>query len=83
MADVANQQQAATRQGQLATIYSRENPVAIHGATDGLTALFKRVAEVTLHQAQPIAIGRALIFGVNRGDRIFAILNSADGRLKV
>ena len=47
--------------------------IAVHLARHLLATLFERLGQVAPHQAQPVAIGDNLVFGVHSGNAIFAI----------
>src|SRR5690606_40350481 len=74
-----HQQQHAAVQGQLAAVYSGVGAVRVQGTGDGATALLQGFRQVTLHQAEPVAIGHRLVFGIDGGHGVFAVLDRRDG----
>ena len=84
VADVADQQQGTTRQGDGAlAVGSGVGAVGVEPAGECLVALGDLFGEVALHQAQPVVIGERLVFGVDGGDRVLAVHDCGDRRLEM
>ena len=56
--------------------------VGVELAREGLAALVDLFLEVALHQAEPVAVDGDLVLGVDRGDRILAVLDRGDRRIR-
>ena len=82
VADIAHQHQAAAGQGERAAVRRVIGAVRVEAPLDGPAALLQRGLELAEHQAQPVAIGRDLVLGVDRGDRILAVHDRGDRRLE-
>ena len=80
--DVANEQRAAARQGEGRAVGSREGAVRVQAARERFVALFEGGFERPLHDAGPVRVDARLVFAVDRGDGIFAVLDGGDGRLE-
>ncbi len=76
--DVADEQQRAAVQLQLAAVGRAVFAVRIQAADEARAALGHFLAEGTLHDAQPVAVGQHLVVGIHRGDRIFAVENGGN-----
>jgi len=77
VADVANQQQGATMEFECGAIAAGVFTVCVEPAGHGFAVLHQRLRQVTLHQAQPVAIHLYLVVGVDGCDGVFAV---DDGR---
>ena len=53
--------------------------IRVHGAGKGLAAFGDLLAEVTLHQAQPVAIDHHLVVSIDSGDGVFTVHDSGQG----
>ncbi|MNQ48223.1 hypothetical protein D3C85_620950 [compost metagenome] len=78
--DVAHEQQRTAVQGQVAAVGAAVLTVRVEAAGDALAALVQLLAQVALHQAQPVAVDQHLVVGIDRGDRVFAIENGRQRR---
>ena len=80
--DVAHQHQAAARQRKRAAI--RRGVFAIGGqaARDRAAVLVEGLGQCAAHQAEPVAIGRHLVLGIDAGDRVLAVLDRGDRGLQ-
>ena len=78
VADVAHQHQAAAAQRQRAL---ERRVAAVLRQPPGLTgaAFRKGRGEVAAHQAQPVAVDARLVFRVDRGDGVLAVLDRREG----
>ncbi len=77
MADIADEQQAAARQGEIAP-----NPVTIEGAGHLAPALLEGFGQIAADHAQPVAIGVQLVLGIDRGDRILKVADRSQRRFQ-
>ena len=75
MPDITDQQKASTVQYHGISIRITIASVAIELTANNTPAFVKLFSEISFHQPEPISINLRLIFSVNRGDRILAILN--------
>ena len=82
VADIADEQQAAARQGDFSAIGRSIVAVGIGGALHRLAAFFEAGGERAVHQPQPVAIGAGLVFGIHGGDGVFAVHDGGDGRFQ-
>ncbi len=80
VADVANEQQGATVQGQGGAVGLGVFAVRVHGAGEGAAALVDGLGQVTFHQAQPVAVDNGLVVGINGGDGVFAVHDGGQRR---
>src|SRR5690554_7876888 len=80
MAHVAHEHQAAALQAQAAAIGCSIFAVRVHAAGEGLAALFDLFGQGALHQAQPVAVGQYLVFGIHGGNRVFAVHDGGQRR---
>ena len=78
--DIAHQHQRPTlgRQGS-GPIRQRVGGVAGEPAGEALAALGNLLFQVTLHQAEPVAVDQNLVLGIDRRDRILAVHDGGDG----
>ena len=82
MADIADEQQAAPRQDEAAAVGRGVFAIRRKAALDALAALVERRRQVALHDAEPVAVDRHLVLGVDGGDRILAIDDRRNRRLE-
>ncbi len=82
MTDVADEQQAASGQGQLPAVRLGVGAVRIEHAGERLAAFGDFLGQVTLVQAQPIAVTEHLVVGVDGGDRVLEVHDRGDRRLQ-
>ena len=83
VADVAHQHQRPAAPARRA-VPSRPDvaPVVGQPADEGAVALGDVGGEVTLHQAEPVAVGDHLVRTVDRGDGVLEVDDRGDGRLQ-
>ena len=82
MADVAHEEQAAPRQGQLAAVRRCVGPVLVEDAGEGLAVLGDLFGEVALVHAQPVAVSEHLVVGVDGGHGVLEVHDRGDRRLQ-
>src|SRR6201999_2611156 len=82
VADVADEQQAAAGQGQLAASGRLVGAVLVEHAVDGLAALVDLLRQVALVQPEPVAVAQHLVVGVDGGHRVLEIHDRGDRRLQ-
>src|SRR5690606_32276232 len=56
--------------------------VRVQLAGKGFAAFGDFLGEFTGHESQPVAVGQYLVFGIDRGDRVFAVHDGGDGGLQ-
>jgi len=78
--DVAHEQQRAAVQADGAAVGRRVLAVRVHGAGEGLAALGHLLAQIALHQAEPVAVNHYLVIGIDGGNRVFAVHDGGQGR---
>ena len=66
-------------QGQGRAVQRGVLTIRIHGAGHGLAAFLEALFQVAFHQTGPVAVHLNLVFRVNGGNGVFAILNGGDG----
>ena len=81
VADMADEHERTTVQRQLAATRLGINTIRIELAGEGLAVLGDFFGQRALHEAEPVAIDVDLVFGVDCGDRIFAIHDGGQRRL--
>ncbi len=81
MPDVAHQHQASTGKRQFPTLRIGITPVFVQSPREFLAALGDDGLEATVHQAQPVAVHANLVGGIDRCDRILAVLDGRQRRL--
>src|SRR5690606_22052113 len=79
VADVADEQQRATVQGQAGTIDGGVLAVGIQLAGHRPAALLEGIGQIALHQAQPVAVDQHLVVGVDGSGGIFAVHDGGHG----
>ncbi len=77
--DIAHEHQRAAGQGQLRAVGGRVVAVGVEAAGHGLPALLEGLGEIALHEAEPVAVDRDLVLGVDGGDGVLAVLDRGDG----
>ena len=82
VADIAHQHQRAAFHLEGRAVRRRVVEVRVELAREGLAALLDLLREVALHQAEPVAVGRDLVLGIDRGDRILEILDRRERRFQ-
>src|SRR5690606_14737809 len=81
VSDVADEQQGAAMQGQLAVAVGLGvDAIRVHGAGDALAALFQLLDQIALHQAEPVAVDDGLVVGVDGGNGVFAVHDGGQRR---
>ena len=75
VAHITHQHHGTPMQRQLPTRWALKDAVRVQAAHYGFAALVKTRFQIAAHQAKPIAIDSDLVFGINGGDGILAILN--------
>src|SRR5690606_7033941 len=82
MADIADQHQRAGRQRLLFALQVGIAPVGVQRPCKGFAAFADFLDQRALHQAQPVAIGQHLVFGIDGGHGVFAVHDGGQGRLE-
>ncbi|SHZ59272.1 Uncharacterised protein [Mycobacteroides abscessus subsp. abscessus] len=83
MTDVADEQQAATGQRQLAlAVGGGEDTVLVEHAGERLAALGHLFGQVALVEAQPVSVPEHLVLGVHGRDRVLEVHDRGDRRLQ-
>jgi hypothetical protein len=82
VADVAHQHEAAAGQSERAAVGRGIGAIGVEPPLDGPAALLQRRREVALHEAEPVAIDRDLVLGIDRRDRILAVHDRGDRSLQ-
>ena len=83
MADVADEQQAAARQGQLAlAVRGVEHAVLVEHPGECLAALGNILGQITLVESQPVSVPEHLVFGVHGSHGVLEIHDRGDRRLQ-
>jgi hypothetical protein len=77
--DVAHEHEAAARQRERFAMRRRIGAIAFQRASQLPAALVERRFEIATHEPKPAAIDRDLVFGIDCGYRILAILDRRDG----
>jgi hypothetical protein len=49
--------------------------IGVQVPSQRVAAFFESVSEIAFHQTQPVAIDHDLVLGIDRGNRVLAILN--------
>jgi hypothetical protein len=81
VADIAHQHQAAAGQSEFAALRVGIAAIFVEPAHHGAATLGEAGFQPPVHQPQPVAIHIHLVGGIDRGNRILAILDGGDGRL--
>ena len=79
MAHIAHPQERPPLQHQLAAIRRGVAAVIFQAAGNGLAALLQRRLQITLHQAEPVAIRLHLVLGIHASDRVLTIHDGGNG----
>ena len=82
MADVAHEHQAAARQCERLSVDAGVFAIRVQATRHRFAALGERCIERALHQAEPIAIDTHLVFGIDRGHGVLAVLDRRDRRFQ-
>ena len=82
VADVADKHEAAAGQNDALAIDARVFAIRVETPRQRLAALGKRRLEGSLHEAKPFPVDVDLVIGVDRSDRVFAVLDRRDRRFQ-
>ena len=75
MADIPHQHQRTAFQAVRHASAVLIGVIRVQFTGECFAAFADRFGQIAFHQAQPVGIGQNLVFGINRGNRIFAIHN--------
>ena len=81
--DIAHKHQAAARQGKLAAVLRGVGAVAFQCARDRLSALLETFGQIAADHAEPVAIGKQLVFRIDGRHRILAIGDRGECRFEI
>ena len=82
MADIAHQHQRPARQRERGAVGRGVGAVVVQPPRHRAAALFEGLFEIALHQAEPVAVDRHLVLGIDGRDRILTVLDGGDGRFQ-
>ncbi len=79
VADIAGEEEAASRQRQLRAVGRGVGAVGVEGAVERAAALHKALAQLTAHEAEPVTVNQRLVRGVHGGHRVLEVLDRGHG----